>query len=120
MTTRERAIYRQMKAEDERQNRAARAAAKEANEKPPAALVTPPFEEAFFFPTPQDVRKARQWLKKPLPSGKMIGELSKTGQLRTAFTLVAQRVAVPAAYLEIVRGIEARIEKVRLEQNAGR
>jgi competence transcription factor ComK len=101
--TREQVLYEQMKVEDKRQG-----------------ITTEPYETTFFFPTPADAAKAKKWLKKPLPSGKMIGELSKTGQLRTAFTLVAQRVAVPAAYLEIVRGIEARIEKVRLEQNAGR
>jgi hypothetical protein len=73
---------------------------------------TEPFETCFFFPTKADAAKAREWLKKPLPSGRYIEELP-AGTMRTAFTLVSQRIAVPAAYLEVVRGIEARIARLK-------
>jgi hypothetical protein len=84
--TREQVIYEQMKAAGE----------------------TQPFETCFFFPTKGDAALARKWLKTPLPSGR-----HASGILAQALRLVEERTAVPANYLAMVRGLEARIAHLK-------
>lgn len=76
MSRREELIYAQMKADD------------------PG---TGPIEEAFFFPTEDDVK-----LAKKLGSSGIVTP-NNAGTLAVAIRLVSDRVAVPVTYLDLIR-----------------
>jgi competence transcription factor ComK len=95
MSLREQLIYAEMIAEDERKTAELRAIDPKA-----ARIVTEPIEQVFFFPTMADVKIAKKWLDRDITTS------NDTRTLATALRLVAARIAVPLACLEIVRRLE--------------
>ncbi len=84
MSTREDLIYEKIIAADKK-----------------AGVPATPKNDAFFFPTKNDVKIARKWLDREITTS------DDHRTLAAALRLVADRVAVPAAYLKIVRKLEA-------------
>jgi hypothetical protein len=64
--------------------------------------ITEPFEQAFFFPTKEDVALAKKGLR-------FIEGLPPTDDRATAIRLVSEKVGVPARFLRIVRGLKDRL-----------
>lgn len=94
--SREIKLYEEMKREDERQTKRQREEAKANGKSQPAAIVTPPIEDMMFFPTKEDRKVAKKWLK----------QTASGMHLRSTLALVSTGVAVPLALLQRVRELE--------------
>ena len=98
MSEREQGIYKKLVQTDERKSAELRRAAKEAGERPPAAVITEPIETMFFRPTQEDRKIARKWQRRlgDQPAHDM-------QSLFTAIRLIARGMAVPLSCLETLR-----------------